>query len=875
MTDNNQTIYLKNYQAPDFFIEKTELTFDLSKPLTTVTSRLYIKRNGEHQNALVLDGEQLTLLSVTIDGKKLSEKDYQINDTSLSLPTLAKQFVLEIDVEIDPDNNTALEGLYRSSNMYCTQCEAEGFRKITYYLDRPDVMSVFTTTIIADGKINPVMLSNGNCISDEVLENGLRQVVWHDPHKKPSYLFALVAGNLEAVTDTFTTESGREVKLYIYVESKDLNKCDHAMDSLKRAMRWDEQQYGREYDLDIFMVVAVDDFNMGAMENKGLNIFNTSCVLAHPETTSDAGFQRVEAVVAHEYFHNWSGNRVTCRDWFQLSLKEGFTVYRDAEFSADMNSRAVKRIEDVNILRAHQFVEDQGPLAHPVQPKSFIEISNFYTLTIYEKGQEVVRMIANILGPKLFRKGSDLYFERHDGQAVTCEDFVKAMEDASGIDLTQFRLWYDYAGTPELSIKGDYDASLKQFSLTVHQSVPDTPGQTDKKPMHIPLKMALLTESGEQPLVSKALSLEGVYETVLDITEREQCFVFENIESKPVPSLLRGFSAPVKLLYDYSAVEQALLMQNDSDGFVRFDASEKLAVQLLNSLIAGDAEKAKQLEQVYVEALEGIFEQDMDNALKAFLLSLPSLNYLISLQQAANPKAIAGVYYALQQRLAVKFAGKWQQLFDALSARTKGMAGQAIAARSLQALALQNIVLADAQKQTIAENHYQSALVMSDRLAALKALLITGETNARLQTLLEDFYQRFSDEPLVVNLWFQLQVSRRGEQSLEVAKTLMAHPAFDANNPNKLRALLGGLCQNVEAFHCDTGAGYQFLAEQILQLDGKNPQLAARLIAPLTRWQQLDGHYQGLMKKALQFIKQRGELSKDLFEVLQKSLPEQ
>src|SRR5690554_2295458 len=597
---------LADYRAPEFLIKKTYLSFDLNEAYTDVSSQLSIVSNPQSGKTsdLFLHGEQLELLSLAINDQPLSSADYQISREVLTIYNVPEQFVLHCKTRIYPDKNTALEGLYRSGGMYCTQCEAEGFRKITCYLDRPDVMSEFETVIIADDNAFSVMLSNGNCLSDSVVD-GKRIVHWHDPFKKPSYLFALVAGNLDCLEDSFITQSGRNVLLQIYTEAKDSDKCDFAMQSLKKAMRWDEEVYGREYDLDRFMIVAVDDFNMGAMENKGLNIFNTSCVLAHPKSTTDAAFQRVESVVAHEYFHNWSGNRVTCRDWFQLSLKEGLTVYRDEEFSAAMNSCAVKRIEDASFMRSVQFVEDAGPMAHPVRPESYLEISNFYTMTIYEKGAEVVRMLANILGPKDYRKGTDLYFSRFDGQAVTCDDFVACMEEVSAKDLRQFRLWYAQAGTPQLHISDSYDVARQQYRLNVRQSTPPTAGQAVKQALHIPLKLALYGKQGAQTLI-----IEGVnygMETVIDISQAEQTLVFDNISEKPVPSLLRGFSAPVKVHYDYQLAQLQQLALLDSDGFCRWDAMQGLMRNVLNARIEGGDHTAAQV--VLIATLKQLLER--------------------------------------------------------------------------------------------------------------------------------------------------------------------------------------------------------------------------------------------------------------------------
>ena len=655
MSQEPKVIYLKDYTVPSFIIETTDLRFELFEQETLVHADLKITRNPKCQAQepqLVLFGHpELELQQISVNGAELSAADYQREGEQLRLSQLPEAFTLKTLTKIDPANNAALEGLYKSDGMFCTQCEAEGFRRITFYPDRPDVMSVYSTTIEADKSAYPVLLSNGNLVAQGDLDNGRHWVKWEDPFSKPAYLFALVAGDLQHIKDTFTTVSGREVELLIYAEQKDLNKLDYAMQSLKKSMAWDEQVYGREYDLDIYMIVAVDFFNMGAMENKGLNIFNTSCVLGHPATTTDMGFQRVEGVVAHEYFHNWSGNRVTCRDWFQLSLKEGFTVFRDAEFSADMNSRTVKRVEDVGVMRTAQFAEDAGPMAHPIRPDSFIEISNFYTLTIYEKGAEVVRMIHTLLGPELFRKGSDLYFERHDGQAVTTEEFVSAMEDASGKDLSQFRVWYSQAGTPELHVTDSFDAASGEYLLQVEQRCPATPGQSEKQPFHIPLAIGLLDAQGQDITLANGETTE-----VLNVTEPKQNFSFKGLNAKPVPSLLRGFSAPVKLFYPYQRDELMFLMANDSDGFSRWDAAQKLAVDIMQELIAEyGSDKELQLDSRLISAYKAILETEgLDKAMVSKVLTLPSEAYLAELAEVIDVDAISAVRKFVRETIATE-----------------------------------------------------------------------------------------------------------------------------------------------------------------------------------------------------------------------------
>ena len=871
MSEVKETL-LKDYRVPDFLVDKTELQFDLQDDCTYVKSRLHLRRNPQSDNTsapLFLHGEQLELVSLALDNKLLDESRYRLDEEGLVIEDVPDSFVLACENIIHPDKNTELEGLYLSNGMYCTQCEAEGFRKITYYPDRPDVMSEFETTIIADNDRFNTMLSNGNCISDET-EGSKRIVRWHDPFKKPAYLFALVAGNLACLSDTFVTCSGREVLLEIYAEQKDLDKCDFAMQSLKKAMRWDEETYGREYDLDRFMVVAVDHFNMGAMENKGLNIFNTSCVLAHPSTTTDAGFQRVEAVVAHEYFHNWSGNRVTCRDWFQLSLKEGFTVFRDSQFSADMNSAAVKRIEDVSFLRSMQFVEDAGPMAHPVRPQSYMEIGNFYTLTIYEKGAEVVRMLAQLLGPQQFRKASDLYFERHDGEAVTCEDFVRCMEEVSGRDLGQFRRWYEQAGTPELHISDSWDAENKSYTLTVEQRTPPTPGQSEKLPVHIPLKMALYNRQGSVPLVLDGKDIGR--ETVLDITAAKQSFVFEQLEEPPLPSLLRDFSAPVKVFYDYSPQQLSQLIVLDNDGFCRWDAMQSLYLMVLQAMIdGGQGDAASILRETLEQLLAG--DGESDPALLALMLDLPTENYLAEFYSPADPDAIARACKQLSLDIAGWLEPQMASLYQSLADDSRGLSAKAMAARRLRNKALACLMLLDnADYRGLCRQQFENADNMTDQLTALRALVHAEHAEAEAQQALAVFYQLWQDETLVVNMWLQVQASSPQADALAVVKSLLQHETYDAGNPNKVRSLVGAFChQNFAGFHQSNASGYRFLADQVLQLDKRNPQIAARLLGPLTHWHKFESGRSEQMKQILADM-QSQDLSKDVYEVVSKSL---
>ncbi|AZL73096.1 aminopeptidase N [Pseudomonas oryziphila] len=882
-TEQPQVIYLKDYQAPEYLIDETHLTFELFEDHTLVHAQLVMRRNPERGAGLpplVLDGQQLELLRALLDDQELQAGDYQLDDSSLTLQPKSERFTLDTSVKIHPESNTALEGLYKSGKMFCTQCEAEGFRKITYYLDRPDVMSVFTTTVIAEKHRYPVLLSNGNPIGSGPAEDGRHWATWEDPFKKPAYLFALVAGDLWCVEDSFTRQSGRDVALRIYVEPENLDKCDHAMVSLKKSMRWDEEVYGREYDLDIFMIVAVNDFNMGAMENKGLNIFNSSCVLARAETATDAAHQRVEGVVAHEYFHNWSGNRVTCRDWFQLSLKEGFTVYRDAEFSADMNSRTVKRIEDVAYLRTHQFAEDAGPMAHPIRPDSFIEISNFYTLTVYEKGAEVVGMVHTLLGAEGFRKGSDLYFERHDGQAVTTDDFIKAMEDANGVDLSQFKRWYSQAGTPRLEVSEAYDAAAQRYSLTFRQSCPPTPGQVEKLPFVIPVALGLLdAEGNDLPLRLAGESATSGTSRVLSVTEAEQTFTFEGIASKPLPSLLRGFSAPVKLSFPYERDQLMFLMQHDSDGFNRWEAGQQLAVQVLQELIGQHQRgEALTLDQRLITALGTVVgNESLDPAMVAEMLSLPGEAYLTEISQVADVDAIHAAREFARQQIA-------GQLFDALWARYQAnrevsrktpyvASAEHFARRSLQNIALSYLMLSGKPQVVEATlEQFDQCDNMTERLTAL-AVLVNSPFEAERAKALATFAEHFKDNPLVMDQWFSVQAASALPGGLARVKALMQHPAFTLKNPNKVRALVGAFAgQNLVNFHAADGSGYRFLADLVIELNALNPQIASRQLAPLTRWRKYDDKRQALMKGELERILASGALSSDVYEVVSKSL---
>ncbi len=860
-----QTTYLKDYQPPVFAVDALHLQFALHPEATQVTATSQLRRL--RPGALQLNGEELSLQAIRIDGRTLAETEYRYADSLLELLDVPDVFELSIDTCINPAANTALEGLYQSSGNFCTQCEAEGFRKITFYFDRPDVLTVFTTRIVADRQHYPVLLANGNCIAREELEDGRHAVTWHDPHPKPCYLFALVAGDLQLVRDHFTTCSGREVELCIYVEAHNIDKCEHAMQSLKNAMAWDEQRFGLEYDLDIYMLVAVDDFNMGAMENKGLNIFNAKYVLARPDTATDADYQGIESVIGHEYFHNWTGNRVTCRDWFQLSLKEGLTVFRDQEFSADMGSAAIKRIEDVSMLRSHQFAEDAGPMAHPIRPESYIEINNFYTLTIYEKGAEVIRMQHTLLGEAGFQRGMRQYFARHDGQAVTCDDFVAAMQDANpDTDLRQFKRWYAQAGTPVVEVREAYDADSLEYTLFFKQHTPPTPGQVDKLPLHIPIKLGLLGADGKDlPLACELFHL----------TEAEQTLRFTRIAQRPVPSLLRGFSAPVKLHFDYSREQLQFLAAHDSDSFNRWEAMQNYALQVLHGLIADyQAGRDLQLEAGFIASVEAILNQrDADKALQAAALHLPSERYIAETLDEVDPEAIHAAREFVATALARALRKDWLAVYHENAAQDEYRPCAAdIAERSLKNRCLAYLMKLDSNDSfALCLGQCQDADNMTDSLFALNQLC--HYAGAARDDVLDGFYQRWQHDTQVVNKWFSAQASSPLPDCLQRVEALMAHPHFDLGNPNKVRALLGSFCMNNPVnFHRPDGAGYTLLADVVLQLDARNPQLASRMVSAFNSWRRYDAQRQALMQAQLQRILATAQLSRDVYEIVSKAL---
>lgn len=879
-TDTPKTIFLKDYTSPTYKVQHIDLKFEIFDGRTIVyaTSRFVKNAQGD---SLFLHGEDLKLLSLKLDGKDIAS---EIDEHGMTIAgPLPEMFTLEIVTEIAPEQNTRLEGLYCSGGTYCTQCEAEGFRRITYYTDRPDVMATFTVRVEADAMKCPVLLSNGNCVDKGVLDSGRHFTVWDDPTPKPCYLFALVAGDLEHVHDTFTTRSGNKVDLYIYVRKGDEGQCAHAMTSLIKSMKWDEDVYGREYQYNIFNIVAVSDFNMGAMENTSLNIFNTALVLAHPETATDGDFLRVESVIAHEYFHNWTGNRVTCRDWFQLSLKEGLTVFRDQEFSADMNSRGLQRIDDVQHLRRMQFPEDAGPLAHPIRPDNYIEINNFYTMTVYEKGAEVIRMFHTLLGPETYRKATDLYFDRFDGQAVTTEDWAQCMEDASGLDLTQFKLWYSQAGTPEVTATGYYDEAAKTYTLTLRQLVPDTAGQTGKKPMHIPVSVGLIGPNGDNlPLKTFTAVPDhsasayrdgadgkadiGATTVVLQLTEPEQQFVFKDIGARPVPSILRNFSAPVKLATDLSDEDLRFLMVHDSDGFNRWEAGQTYALRVINKLI-----DTGELETGLIDALEQILDLALagkdDKALIAKALGLPDVQIIAQTRDIVDPDAI------YQAREKIRTAFKTRCVDKLLSVYKSNMESGAyeITPDAMAKRSLKNTALGYLDDAAIAADQYQSATNMTDRVAALSVL--TDHEGAQKEAAFADFYQRFHSYPLVIDKWFSLQAIGVNDNTVSNIRTLAGHKDFTLKNPNRVRSLYGAFAMNNPVgFHQADGSGYTLLRDAVVSLNTINPQIAARMLTPLREWRRYTQDRQAKMKSVLQEIANTEKLSPDVFEIVSKSL---
>lgn len=866
--------YLKDYQAPQFDIEAVFLEFDLQPLETIVTNTMTLRsKSGAHQ--LVLTGEQVELIAVTINGVNAMPL-CQVTDESLIIEAGLPEFELQIVTKVIPQKNTSLEGLYRTSGNYCTQCEAEGFRKITYFLDRPDVLTFYTTKIIADKKDNAVLLSNGNLIESGDLEGDRHYAIWEDPYKKPCYLFALVAGNLKHIEDHYITADGRKVVLRIYVEERNIDNCEHAMESLKKSMKWDEERFGLIYDLDIYMIVAVDDFNMGAMENKGLNVFNSKFVLANPDTATDVDYEGIEAVIGHEYFHNWTGNRVTCRDWFQLTLKEGLTVFRDQEFTADMLSPAVKRIEDVKRVRNNQFPEDAGPIAHPIQPQSYIEMNNFYTMTVYEKGAEIVRLYHTLLGEAGFQKGMKLYFERHDGDAVTVQDFRNAMADANSVDLSQMHNWYIQSGTPTLKITEEYNTDEQTYTLHCQQSLPEQ--EEPFKPLLMPIKLGLVSNKGQSlPLVIQTEQARVDIEDqqgLIWMTEQKQSFTFEQVAEKPIPSLLRGFSVPVYLEFDYSDEDLSLLTQADQDSFVRWEAFQTLAMnEIKQNIQRFEKEQALQVSDAMLSAFKGVIEdKEADRALIALTMTLPGLTYIGEQYKVVNVDAIYNVHHWLRVQLAEANQAGLLEIYQSLNSLTGEYRYHKddIAQRMLKNACLKYLALSE-QNFALVKTQFDAQQNMTDVLAALDS--ITHTDHAERETCLQAFYDKWQTDPLVLDKWFTLQAGSHHIHALEHVKALVNHADFSYENPNRVRSVLGVFGRmNLLGFHRANGEGYEFLADSVMKVDKLNPQVAARIVAPFTHWQRYDQQRQVYMKSALQRILELDGLSKDVYEIVSKTL---
>jgi aminopeptidase N len=865
-----QVKYLKDYQRPTHLIEKVSLTFELDDTKTKVTNLMKVKQLSG--NILCLNGEELEFISAKVNGEKVSEDNLIIEEETLTIKNLPDgEFELEMSNLINPKANTALDGLYKSGGIFCTQNEPEGFRRITYFIDRPDNLSIYTTKIIADKATNPVLLSNGNLVEEGELDGGKHFAVWSDPFPKPAYLYALVAGDLGLVQDKFVTKSGREIDLRIYVDKGNESKCHHAMESLKNSMKWDEDRFRLEYDLDIYMIVAVDSFNMGAMENKGLNIFNSAYVLADRETATDDNFYGIESVIGHEYFHNWTGNRVTCRDWFQLTLKEGLTVFRDQEFSADLNSRAVCRISDVKGLRGHQFTEDAGPTAHPIKPKSYIEMNNFYTSTVYEKGSEVIRMIHTLLGEEGFQKGMDKYFELFDGQAVTTEDFIHAMSVANdNYDFSQFSLWYDQAGTPQLDIKSTYDDNDKTLTLEVTQSCPATPGQESKKPFHLPLALGLVDENGNDVALklNNRSDQTDLGRGLIHLREEKEIFVFSGLAGKVIPSLNRNFSAPVRMKTNLTSDDLSFLMAHDSDEFNRFESCYVYAKNVLLGMIeSGNFD----VEKNFVEAWGKILaDNKIDNAFKALSLGVPLVGELLQEQPVHNYEATKKAVDTLELHLANTYKNQLHAVYESL----KGEEEFKVDAASMGKRSLKNKVLKYLANHTDAHGlidaQYDNATNMTDRLSALTAIVHYGHANE--EEYLTKFYNQFKDQTLVMQKWFAVQASSERDEAYDKVLKLLKSDVYDENVPNLVRSLVGAFSQNKVQFHHASGRGIEFVAEQIKKIDKINPQVASRLAAAFRDLKKMPADLQAKARTKLEEIVAIDGLSKNVYEIVSKTL---
>ncbi len=876
MTAEKAPVRLVDYRPPDFLIDTVDLDIKLDPTATRVTARLAMRPNGTDVTSLTLDGDELALVSVSLDGRPLAADDFAATRDRLTIAKVpTAPFTLEIETEINPTANTKLMGLYRTSGAYCTQCEAEGFRRITYFLDRPDVLAVYTTRIEADRGEAPILLANGNLVESGSADDNRHFAIWHDPFPKPAYLFAMVAGDFGEITDTFTTMSGRVVDLRIYCEHGKEARCAYAMDALKRSMKWDETAFGREYDLDIFMIVAVSDFNMGAMENKGLNVFNDKYVLADPETATDADYAGVETVIAHEYFHNWTGNRITCRDWFQLCLKEGLTVYRDQEFSADVRSRPVKRIADVRALLARQFPEDAGPLAHPVRPEVYYEINNFYTPTVYEKGAEVVRMLRLVLGDDGFNAGMDLYFERHDGEAVTIEDFLAAFADATGKDLSQFKLWYSQSGTPEVTATGSYDPRHKTFTLTIEQKCPPTPGQPVKQPMHIPLRFGLVGPNGAD-LTTQAAAGAPIEGDVIHLTEQNQTVVFNDVAARPVHSLLRDFSAPVRLVTDHSSDDLIFLTRTDSDPFNRWQAAQMLVMRdLVQRAAAHTKGQRKSTDDRLIDALGDVADDDqLEAAFRAQVLQLPSeADIAREIGQNVDPDAIAAARNDLRVAIAARLGNRLAVLVDRLTPSGPFSTDAVAAGRRALANTALGLMVANGSREAIdlVVSRFKGADNMTDRLAAL-SILTSSALDERVPAL-ETFYDRYRDDALVLDKWLALEATVPAPQTLARVRALLDHPAFSVNNPNRIRSLVGSFAGgNPTQFNRPDGAGFAFVADFVTDLDKRNPQTAARLLISFRSWRALEPGRRARAEDTLKSVAAQADLSTDLQDIVDRIL---
>ncbi|MBN9233119.1 MULTISPECIES: aminopeptidase N [Phyllobacteriaceae] len=877
-TDTGQVFKLEDYRPSDYLIPAIDMAFALAPDATRVVATLTVERRQgvAAGTPLLLDGDELKLVRVEIDGKPLKEAAYAVTPDQLTiLAPPAARFSLTIETEVNPSANSALMGLYRSNGVYCTQCEAEGFRRITYFLDRPDILSVYTVRIEAPKAEAPLLLSNGNPVRHGELAGGRHFAEWHDPFPKPSYLFALVAGDLGRLADEFTTMSGRKVELGIYVEHGKEALASYAMDALKRSMTWDEEKFGREYDLDVFNIVAVSDFNMGAMENKGLNIFNDKYVLADQQTATDADFANIEAIIAHEYFHNWTGNRITCRDWFQLCLKEGLTVYRDHEFSADQRSRPVKRIAEVRTLRAHQFPEDQGPLAHPVRPRRYREINNFYTATVYEKGSEVVRMIRTILGAEMFRAGMDLYFERHDGDAATIDDFLKVFEDVSGQDLSQFALWYHQAGTPHVTVSSAYNASTHEFTLEIEQSSPPTPSESRKRLMHIPLAFGLVGPDGED-LAFGEVSGATVEDGVLHLHKRRQTVVFKGLSERPVLSLNRGFSAPITLSLEQKPEDRIFLAGNDGDAFSRWQAFNTL---LTDALIAGFRRMLGNRQPEFAASLGELAGRiaanaSLEPAFRALALTLPAeADIAREIGKGIDPDAIFAAREALARSIATVNEEGFRQLYAELNSDGPFRPdADGAGRRALRNVLLDYLALLPGGAE-FAALHFASATNMTDRAAGLTALAHRHAGTPQAVDALARFENEYSSDALVMDKWFLIQASAPGPAALDTVRGLTAHPAFSIGNPNRVRSLIGTFAgANQTGFHRADGEGYRFFAETVLEVEKRNPQVAARLATAMRSWRSLEPVRQGKAREALVSILKVEKLSADLKDIIERTL---